>query len=323
VLWVAEALPEYVWWQDLDERRQLVGRYGAGVLADFNRLQLEASARSQEQDRVVSEEFPQQVLQRSRSFDLGAELGLTGRIGLFGGAGLTELEDRSAELADPRLPPFRRLDREESHASAGVAYYPTDRWRLAVGVERAEVEFEPGARNLSTDGTYPVLEARYTGARVALELAGALYSADPAPGSDFPGYEEPGGELHLRTGLGWRTEVELYGHRQPVFSLASDYAYYDSRRTGSALGIELHRRLTLRVFGETGENVYEPLTAAAPRSDDVTAFGGELSIEITRSLTVGIGYRQEEFDSSLPGLDREVGSLLSWARFNPTFLQWE
>lgn len=324
VLWVAEALPEYVWWRDLGERRQLVGRYGIGVVGGFNRVRFEATARQQEQDRIVSAEFPQQVLQHRREYELDGEVALTRRIGVFAAAGLADFEDRSHELEDPALPDFRALDREERRASAGVVYRPGDRWRIAAGVERTEVGFDRGARNLSNQGTSAVFGVRYDAARSFLDANAALYSLDADEGSEFPSYEEPGGDIRLGTRLGWRFGLELFAHKQPVLSLLPGYAYFDSRRVGAALDTELHRRLDLRLFAEVGEHVYERIGPAAPaRSDDVTAYGAEFGIQVTRSLTASVGYRQEEYDSTAPGADRELGSVLTSLRFSPSFLQWD
>lgn len=310
-IWTAQLTPEYVWWRDQDERSQLAGRVGTGLFGDFNRLRLEIlGSRTERQQRVTSEAL-QFGIQRQDRAEANLELRLAGGLWLFTGGSLTDFEDQT-DAEDPRVTDFGRIDREEQILRAGLAYvFPND-VRIALGVENSETDLAPGARPLSSDGTSPILEIQAPGSRLDLQLRLAQRDLQPIEGSLFVPFDEPAGELTLGLRLGWRFRFELYGRSQPVLSLDESYSHFTEQRLGlSVVAPFADERLQLRLSAETGENDYSAVAGEVPeRTDDVTAWGFEATLELAGPLRLTAGFQNQELDSNLPDRDREVGSIL-------------
>jgi hypothetical protein len=323
VFWTAEAIPEYVWWQDQQDRRQLVGRWGAGVFGFFNRLEVRASAGRLEAQGTASSELPQPIIARQDRADAGVELRLTGKLGLFAGARWAEIRNRSDDADDPRLAPFERLDREERALRGGLVFFPGSRTRIGLGAERYDLESAATARDVSAAGTSPILEARTAGNRLAFDVHLALRRLDPVGDSAFSSYDRLAGDVQATFNPGWRFGFQLYGSRNPALTLAEDYAHFDEVKVGVALASRAGRRLRLRVFAERGENRYRPLDdATAARTDDTRAAGAELGLELGGALGVELRAVRSEVDSPLPGLSREVTTVSGGFALSTSRLVW-
>ncbi|HEX2254277.1 MAG TPA: hypothetical protein VHQ65_13480 [Thermoanaerobaculia bacterium] len=312
IFWLAQAMPEYVWWADSDERRRLVGRYGVGGFGSFNRLELAVRALRTEEQAVVTSESPQLAIAQREEVGLDGELRLLSTLALTVAAADTDLEQESDEPFDPRVPDFSRLDRGERRLGAGLAWRPNDQVRLELGAEHLETEFAPGARDLSGSGTSPYLALEVVGNR--LSTLGRLVQRrlDPEPGSVLVPVEALEGDLRLELRPGWRFTFGAYGSQLVTYSLAEGQSHFEARRFGADVAAPFAGRFDLRLFGETGENRYEPLAAAAPRRlDEVTAYGVRLGWRLREWLSYRAGFVQEEYDSNLPGFDREVGRIES------------
>lgn len=316
VIWTAQAAPEYVWWRDQDERNQLIGRYSTGLFAGSNRLRLELLAqRSEQQQRVTSEALQLGVLRQDRA-TVNLELRLAAGLWLFAGGSRSEVEDRT-EADDPRVTDFGGIDRREEVRRAGLAYvFPND-VRIAVGAEETETDLATGARPLSNEGTSPVLELRVPGERLALVLDLAQRDLEPDPGSQFAGFDEIAGRVGLTLRPGWRFRFQIYARSQPVLSLDPSYSHFTEDRVGVGISAPFaDERLRVRLFAETGENDYAAIgtrfsSGVPERLDDADAWGVEAQLEIAGPLSFTTGFRSVELDSNLPGLDREVSSLVT------------
>ena len=316
VIWTAQAAPEYVWWRDQDERNQLVGRYSTGLFAGSNRLRLELLARrSEQQQRVTSEALQLGVLRQDRA-ELNLEVRLAAGLWWFAGGSASETEDRT-EIDDPRVTDFGAIDREEEVRRTGLAYVFPGGVRIALGAEETETDLATGARPLSSEGTSPVLEIQVPGERLALALDLARRDLEPTAGSRFAGFDEVAGRLGVTLRPGWRFRFQIYGRSEPVLSLDEGYSHFTERRFGIGVSAPFaDERLRVRIFGETGENDYTAigtdLGAGVPdRLDDADAWGVEAHLEIAGPLSFTGGFRSLELDSNLPGLDREVSSLVT------------
>lgn len=308
VFWTAQAQPTYVWWQDLEDRRQFAGSYGAGVSGYWNRLELEVFADRRETQGFQSLETAQLTVTRQDRLGLDGQIRLTGALWLFGGATVREIEDVVEDEEDPRLSPFSRLDREETTVFGGVAWVPSERVRVGLGAEATEADFAPGARNLSNDDVAPTLQVSLGGddATLSADVDLALRSIEPTLGSRFPGFDQLAGQARVRLQPGWRLSYEVYAVSQPVLSLLDDYSHFEETRLGLAVTARVGREGRLRLYGDVGDLDYQELTPAAlPRTDDVTAWGASLTFPLGRALSLETGWQRLELDSDLPGLDRE------------------
>lgn len=324
VYWLAEATPQYVAWQELSERRQAIGRYGAGVFAFFNRLTLRVRAGREEEQRVFSSEFPQPAVGRREHVAADAELRLTGKIGLFAHGERAEISDRTAGAEEePERARFAALDRGQRRYRFGLRYRPTERVRIGLGVERTELDSDGAARPLSNEGTAPVFELEAEGNKLSLGFDLTLLELEPVGASQFAPYDELGGSFRGALALGARTRFEVYGSSFPVLSLAPDYSAYEERRFGLGLGGDFGSRTRIRLFADQGENRYRPIGAGIPeRADDVSAVGAELRFAVTRSLAIDIRAESLEVDSDLEGQDRELTRVLTGITLTTPRLLW-
>ncbi len=325
VYWLAEATPQYVAWQDLAERRQVIGRYGAGVFAFFNRLTLRVRAGREEEQRVFSSEFPQPAIGRREHVAADAEVRLTGKISLYAHGERAEVSDQT-EGADeePDRAPFAALDRDERRYRYGLRYRPTERVRIGLGVERTELDSAAAVpRNLSNEGTAPVFELVADGNKLRLGLDLTRLELEPVGASRFAPYEELGGSFHGSLALGARTRFEVYGSSFPVLSLAPGYSAYEERRIGLGLGGDFGTRTQVRLFTDQGENRYRPIGPGVPeRTDEVRAVGAELRFAVTRSLAIEIRAESLEIDSDLAGEDREMTRVSTGITLSTPRLLW-
>ena len=312
LFWVAQAMPEYVFWADLEERRQLVGRYGAAVHADLNRLAFSVEGRSVEEQAQVTSEEPEPAIGEVEHLGATLALRLTPRLSLTAGAAVDDVTNRAGDPDDPRSADFFRLDRREETARAGLRYAPGELFRLEAGVERRATDFEGAARDLSSTGTSPYARVGLTGNAIRSAAAGVRRSLDPEPGSVLPPTEATVGSLRLGFTPGCRFDIGLYGRRAFLYSLSDGYSHFEEDRYGVEVAAPFGNRWTTRAFVEAGGNEYAALgLTVPPRSDDALAYGFEGSLQLREWLIYRFGYRRLEIDSNLPGFDRETESLLS------------
>ncbi|HSF44022.1 MAG TPA: hypothetical protein VLT87_29815 [Thermoanaerobaculia bacterium] len=315
VIWSAEALPEYAWWQEQSERRRVNGRYGLTLDGFFNRLTLQAGARREEQQRVVTPEVPDPVSGRTDEIRLEAELRMTGALSAYAGGTASEQDNLVDDLGDPRAEALDRLDREERTVRGGVRWRPREPWLVGLGVEQTRTDFEGASFDLSNSGTSPALEVRFDSRRLTLLTNVAARSLEARRGSLFVDYDgvtgNAGVALKGRTLQGW-----LYGNRNLIYSVLGGYAYFEDERVGAALALRLGRRSQARVFAETGTNDYTAFSPATPAlSEDVFSYGGGIGLTLPGSILFEIQALRSEFDANLPGADRSyttVGTTVSF-----------
>lgn len=321
LFWTAHALPEYVWWADQEGRDRVNGRFGAGAFAFFNRVRLELSGRRQEDLGVVSAELPQEVNHRSDTYTFAVETRLGFSTSVFGQ--LTETRRRHLLEEGERIAgaPLQALDRDEQALRAGVRYSPRERWTVGAGMEWTESESVSDARDLSSTGTAPFLEVLYSGPKFWSSASLELRTVEPEPGSTLRETETE--TYSVQVGVdGNRLSPTVYARRSLNLSVDEAFSHFSHEVVGASLGVPLGRRMSLRAFGETGESEFTAGAPAAPgpmdpvdpvdpgdpveRLDEVTSFGGELTFNVFRGLSLSLGGYRTTFDSNVPGEDRTV-----------------
>lgn len=307
-----DVLPQYVWWQEQEERRRLNGYYGAGVFAFFNRLNAELTARRAEEQGVLTPEFEQRIHSRQDRIAGVLDLEITPVLYAFASADAFELDTLTEDLGDdPRLPPFQQLDRQERVLRGGLEYRAGEEFRLAVGVERSEAEFslDETGRDRSNSGTAPVVDAAYTGPRFQLDGGLAFRSLEPEPGSEFVPFDETTGRLRLSLTPRWRLSYILYATRGLDYSLDESYSHFTEDRLGFAISSRVGRASAVNLFAETGAHDYaisDRAVGALPREDDFTAYGTSIQLQVEERLRLSFGVARTELDSDIPGLDRSL-----------------
>lgn len=309
----ARVLPEYVWWKEAASRRRLNGRYGVGAFGFFNHLAVEAVASRDQQRGFASPEFPQPVSSRTDRLSLSGQLALSGHISVFAAAdrfGLRNLLDPEEE-ADPRIPAFNQLDRDETLLRAGLTYDLPAGWSAGLGAERSEVDFEavPGFADRSNSGTAPLFLLGHDSPDTHLSLELARRSLAPTAGSSFVPYESTSARLLAGFRTTRRLSYALYGGRGIVYSLLAGYSYFQDDRLGISTQLSLGWRTRLRLYGEAGRDDYTPEGPGVPdRRDEVRSFGATVGFEVSPRAQLTLRLTHSEYDSDVPGAGRSLAT---------------
>jgi hypothetical protein len=303
--WTAKVLPEYVWWQKQDERRRLDGRYLLGFQGYFNRLTLEVQAGRQQQQRIVTPEVPVLVSERRDGGEVLVEVGLGSALSLFTAYSVNQLDSLVEDIDDPRVQELDQLNRDERVLRAGLRWQRSERWMVALGAERSEVEFDRVTVDRSNEGVAPVAEVRFEGNRLQARADVAFRSLEAREGSLFVPYDRVTGGAAVFVEASRLVTPSVYFNRGLIYSLFPQYAYLEDERLGAALDFDLGRRTRARVYAEQGTNSYTPFLPLTPRrEDDVKAYGGLLEFGLTRWLALQMSATRSSFDSDIPGADR-------------------
>lgn len=306
-IFAASALPEYSWWADLEERRRLNGRYAAGVFTEGNRLLLEVEARLEETQSIVTPQVEQRINQRLEQIRADVEFRLVRSLRLFTEASNRDFENLLDEFPSELVPQFSALDREEDVVRAGVRFSIYDRVSLGVGLEDSEVTFVSREFDVSNSGTAPVFELEFDSERTLFLLDLAWRDLEPLTGSDFVPYDDMTGSatltMDVNDGLRW----SVYGRRNLIYAIGSQFAYFVDDTLGASLSKRLEERMRVRLFAEAGDHDYVARPGfSGARQDDVTQFGAAFSYDWTESVTVILQGGVTDVDSSLDVFDRET-----------------
>ncbi len=310
-------LPEYVWWAEQTERRQLNGRYTLGFHGFFNRMTVEVQGGREQRSRSSRRSCRCSTSARRDLGEIFAEVEVSNAISVFTATSLTRQKSVADEGEDPLAGPLSLLDREDRIARVGVRWRPREPWSFALGAERTATEFDAmeDPFDRSNTGTAPVGEVRFKGRRLDFQTELAARSLEARRGSTFVPFDGVTGNASITFGTENRLTGTLYGNRNLIYSISADYPYLTDQRLGFALGVGLGRRTQARFFVETGDNDYTAFDPAAPpRQEDVTSYGSTVTFRLARRVSLGIQALRSEFDSNLPGGDRSytaVGTTLN------------
>ncbi len=301
------ALPEYVWWRDLSERRELNGRYGAGLSGNLGRTGLELTATRDEDARYVSREIEELVNTRDDLARLALEVDVGRGVSVFAEGSLRELsfvEDIEVSLE------LRELEREEEVLRAGLRMELPRGLAVGVGVESSVVDFTVDDSR-SHSGTSPIVELEYDASPFLLSVHVAFRDLKADPGSRFVADDEVTGSLRCSWQVSDRTQIQLYGNRSLVYSAEDRWAYFEE--TGFGLGVKaaLTSQVSVRVHAEQGDNAYVSFEPEPPeRSDDYITFGGQVEVGLGR-LFLTLGVSTTDYTSNFPGRDRSTTTISS------------
>ncbi len=305
VVWSAHALPEYVWWQDLEDKRRLNGRYGLGFFGYFNRFTAELSQRLVTQQAFFSNEVQQLTSTEVETSRLALELAVANSLTVYGFA---DREDRANK--EDEQPVFGQLDRQDDRLAIGVRLETTRGWTFGLGYEDTSTEFAEGSRDLSSSGDAETVLVGYQSPRVGARLDVALRQLEAEEGSEFSGLDETTGRLEVLWATNRRLSVLAYARRDLGYSIAPSSSHSLNERQGLLFQLDLgvgRFGSALGIYGELGEDDYIPVASGDPnRLDDVTVLGAELSVQLRQLLTLSVVVSRTEYESSVAQFDREI-----------------
>ncbi|HPW54856.1 MAG TPA: hypothetical protein PLP31_03910 [Thermoanaerobaculaceae bacterium] len=290
----ARALPEYVWWKDLDYRRAWTGRYSAGGFVFFNRLTLEGYVNRLEQQSYINAELETPITHQLDSTQLSIELRLLRRLSFVVSGSRSELRIDTEGL-DPQLGHwYEALERDEDVLRVGLRYTFSENLAITIGGQRSEADFTQPIYDRSNvgDGLYTTVS--FTGKRFALSVNGARYTVEPKRGSQFATFESTAGQASLGYKLSDRVRWQLYGGRSLVYSITGSAGYYTDTRVGTGLSASVGRRIATRVHYEEGKFEY-PGSELSSFDRDYTGWGAGISTPVFRGASLGVSWTRNEY----------------------------
>lgn len=306
----AHVLPEVVFWQELDERRRVNGRYGAGLFGGAGPVDLEISFQHIDDTKYFSREFEDRVNTTEDVGKIDLELDVGRGLAVFGGVSLAAYGFEEEEVGlDPSV---GVLDRDELLGRIGVRFRPRDNLTLGFGAEFSDVEFDRDERRANS-GVSPIFQLDFEGTRLAASARLALRALEAeGDASLFPDFDELSGRLRLGWQLSGPVQLEVLGNRNLVYSFQSDFAYFEDESWAAGPRISLGSRAGLSLRYEQGSNRFAAFegSSAAPRLDDFDGWAGELQVELG-PFTLLVKASRTEYDSNLPQFDRDVTTISS------------
>lgn len=306
----ARALPEYVWWKDLDNRRAWTGRYSAGGYVFFNRLTLEGYANRVEQQSYINAELETPITNRLDSAQVSLELRLLRRLSFVVSGSRSELRIDTEDLDQGLAYWYEALERDEDVLRVGLRYTFSENFVITMGGQRSEADFTQPIYDRSNvgDGLYTTVS--FTGKRFSLSLNGARYTVEPKRGSQFTTFESTAGQASLGYKLTDRVSWQLYGGRSLVYSITGTTGYYTDTRAGTGLSASVGRRISTRVHYEEGTFEY-PGGGSGSLDRDYTGWGASVSTRVFRGASLGVSWLRSEYTtaSSTTRVDRIQTSL--------------
>lgn len=302
VYFTAHVLPEYVWWQDSEDKRRLNGRYGVALFGFYNRFHFEISSRLIEEQGFFSREV-QQLTSTSRLENrLLLELELARGISTYAYATGTTIEGNDDDFAL-----FTLLDREIRAAGIGLRLQTARGWAARVAVQQSTTSFKTQARDLSNDGTQVEVAIGLRRSRVDTYLAVRFDELEPTATSSLEPYDDVNGAFQFAYQPNDRLALVAYASREYGYSIENAFSHSSHELQGVRVQLR-SRRGALGFFAAVGEDEYEVFGSLANRLDDVTEMGAQLDFKLRRLLIFGVNVLRRDYDSSFDFYDRDVTS---------------
>jgi hypothetical protein len=319
----ADAMPSYTWYDKLSDRRFFGGLYDGSLIGFFNRLTLVANAQNTQTYRNYSSEFDSRVVYKDSNAGGNFELNLGGPFYLIGEGSFARIKYDASGVQPPTGSPsdVERNNRDEATFGGGFRYAPNKTWNTSIVYSETHSDYLQQAafrNNISRAGLVGVLYAR---PNLFVNLTGG-YREGLANDSLFPSYSTGVGGYFISWFPTYWLEIQTYGHRRIVNSLAVGSPYFFENRIGGAIGIEVLSRVLLRGFGQKGPNNYPRDTVGdngelIRRRDDATIYGGGVSVKgFFRNAVVSGTVTHADYVSNIPSQNRNYTRFTAFLTFN-------
>ena len=301
------ALPEYVWWRDLDYLRGWNGKYGVGVFGYFNRVTLEMQAGNWQTQQYYSSVNPVPVNVEQQRGAATLEVEVLGRLSVFGTAGEDRWryeEQNAGALAGEIL---QLSDRNETVVEGGLRYRFSGAFALAIGYEKLTTDFVNDEHNRSNSGDGRFVELDLRGHRLWATARVTDVALRPQESSEFASLDTTTGHAQIGWKPGGKLEFQAYGGRSISYTLLALQSYYTDERWGLGVQMPLGWRSTARLFWEQGRNNYPRMTGeSVGRTDDLDGYGASLNLKLGSGSAVGLEASRTDYTSILPEYTRSI-----------------
>jgi hypothetical protein len=284
------AIPQYVWWRERDDESRLAGEAGVGLVVDANRLQLDLRGSGSDLNGFVASELERRARVESRTLDADATFLISTKIGLWVHGVRGDHESRSEAAVDEVDDPLANLDRAERTIEGGVRWYPTSSLTLGVGAGTSRTDFDDSARDRSNRDETVGADLAWNRTKLGANLSVRRHEVEAESGSEFGEFSGSTGSARIHWSPRDAVTLSVYGLRDLVYTALDDSAWFLEERVGGELGLRFGGSVGLSLFVEEGERRFE-----GNGVDDVSSFGGALSVEIRR-LALRVGARSTELE---------------------------
>jgi hypothetical protein len=313
---VADAFPQYTWYNKLTQRDQFGGVYDASLYGFFNHLSAEITGSYAQTYAQYSSEVDSQVFQTGTNFIGRLELDLSTRWSLFGQGAVQKVEYEQKEGPPVQNIGVQLNNRTETGARGGIRYHLSSYWNVAGLVEKTWADFDLTPQIRNSESTAYLASVHFDRPRFYLNLVGGYREGTGDDAQAFPNYATGVGSFFASWfPIRW-AEIQGYGHRKISYSIDILNPYFFENRIGGRLNVQIGNRILLSGYGEVGPNNYpraQPLDGAlVKRRDDSTQYGGGVSFLIWRELVLSGLATRSVYDSNIPGDSR------SYTRYTAT-----
>ena len=304
---VGEALPQYVWYQKLAERRTFAGQYRTALLGFFNRASLEVGGFNSKSLSYFSAETETKLVQTILDGTAKAEIDVASNLSLYGGLEVARLRFGLAG-ADPTIIDVSAFQRQEAAARGGVRYRISPSWNVSVGYEKTLTEFVYVRQERDNQSDAYLLGVRYDRPKFFLTLSGGYRQGKPYNGSTFARYSNATGSYFASYFLSRKVEVKTYGRRRVTYGITA--AQYLESGIGGGVNVQVSPRVLLQWNADAGTNRFDASTSGGvttpARSDRSISYTGGLSALIYRKMVVSGFATWSEYRSPETQLNRNV-----------------
>jgi hypothetical protein len=316
------AAPEYYWWNDLDELRELNLNYGLGVFAFFNRLRLGIDGTSTERQRPLSSEVdsPVQILEEGGTLEMELEVGSA--FSLFGAASAKRLRHSRSPGDSPDDLDLSPLDRDVDLAEVGLLMRGRGPLVVGIGIEHSDADFPNDSGGRSNSGTSPLLRLELEGNRLEADARIAFRRLE-FDNEELEDFAETTGNLLLSLDLGSATRLSLFSARNLVYGARDAETTIVEDRSGVSLTRAFTPRLDGTAFFELGSSDFDEVGGLAPaRRDDLDAWGVALGFDLSTLAVLSFRYSRVKYDSNLDEFDRSSTRWGVGVVFKENLLPW-
>lgn len=299
------AVPEYTWYDRVESRRMLGGRFGGSILGLFNHLSFETGATAQKTMIAPTSEVERTTPGRQTDYIAKTEVDILQRLSVFGSA--HQQQQRYFEGGDAINLNPQQLERDETYYRGGFRYKPLSYFDVSIAAETGRAQFVTATQN-DNDTRAVILGVHYDRPRFFVNLdAGSRHIEPRGPDSTFPSTTGPMGSYFVEYQLVAPIAIDAYGHQGLVYSLFASQRYFDEKRNGLGLTWLVGHRIGLRAFGERGANSYPEIEGEAlRRHDEVSELGGSLGFRFYRNAVVIVTGSNSRYASNIDAFDRSV-----------------
>jgi hypothetical protein len=305
-----DLMPEYTYYQELEDNRTFGGTYSASLLGLFNEMSVEVGADRNDRVQIVTSESetPARVIRDGAVAKVDVDV--LPRISLFGSFIEREYE-YDANTGDD-IPLYDELERTDDALRAGIRYNVASFFSVSAAAEVTSSEFVVDPFERDNESNAVLLGVHYDRPRMFVNLSvGQREGEAKNAASTFPSYEETTGSWFASYKLGAPIELEGFGHRGITYGLFTSNPYFLETRNGAGIRFRAGERAIVRPYAEFGSNDYPtPVLFGGyeqiVRSDDVTTYGATMFFRLWRNAALEVNAAQTEYDSNIPGYGRSV-----------------